>query len=331
MKLDKKSIKNFVYYQNSKKQLLTPGPASLLVENLIGIEPSFGRGDIAYEIVEKKVLDYLKKISGHKKIVRLQGSASLALEVMILNFLRGNIFVLKTGVYSDRLFEISKFAKAHFKNIKKIEYIDWKEIKNYKGKIDWILACYVETSVGLKLSIKDLKDFKRRMKSKLALDATASIGLEENHEIADVIGYSSCKGLFGLTGAGFIAYNNEPKNKVKSFNLNIENHINKKMTGPYHAICSLINVLKNHKKFKQSVIINKKKIMRKMIKNLVFKKKYQPLICTQLSKKILSRNKQTIFYKPRIDIKGSIVCHLGEVHLMNKAKGKIIDNLYLDE
>ena len=49
------------------------------------------------------------------------------------------------------------------------------------------------------------------------LDATASIGLETNHNYADVIGYSSCKGLFGLTGAAFIAYNEPPQNEINSF------------------------------------------------------------------------------------------------------------------
>ena len=33
------------------------------------------------------------------------------------------------------------------------------------------------------------------------LDATASIGLESGHEQAEILAYSSCKGLFGLTGA----------------------------------------------------------------------------------------------------------------------------------
>ena len=329
MKLDNKNINQFVKFQNSKKKLLTPGPGSLLVENLIGIEPSFGRGDFKYDKVETKVLNILKKISGHKKIIRLQGSASLALEVMILNFLKGNVLVVKTGVYSDRIYEMCIFAKKEFKNIKKIEYVDWKKIDSYKGKANWVLACYVETSLGLKLPIKKLYNLKKRLRSKLALDATASIGLEKNHNFADVIGYSSCKGLFGLTGAGFISFNHNPSNKIRSFNLDIRNHENKKMTGPYHAICSLVNVLQNHHKFKQSVIINKNKIMKNMSKNLVFKKKYQPLICTQLDKKILSRNKKTIFYKPRIDIKGSIVCHLGELHLKDKAKGAIIDDLFI--
>ena len=41
--------------------------------------------------------------------------------------------------------------------------------------------------------------------AQLMLDATASIGLGDNHELADVISFSSCKGLFGLTGGTFIA------------------------------------------------------------------------------------------------------------------------------
>ena len=61
------------------------------------------------------------------------------------------------------------------------------------------------------------------------LDATASIGLENDHQYADILSFSSCKGLFGFTGAGFVAYNNNIKiHKVASFNLNINNHIQRK-------------------------------------------------------------------------------------------------------
>ena len=81
------------------------------------------------------------------------------------------------------------------------------------------------------------------------LDATASIGLEPNHDLADVIGYSSCKGLFGLTGASFVSYKSKPKNKVKSFYMDINTHINKKITGPYLSIGSLYYVMKIYKIF----------------------------------------------------------------------------------
>ena len=81
--------------------------------------------------------------------------------------------------------------------------------------------------------------------------------MEKDHGFADVLGYSSCKGLFGLTGAAFVAFNSLPNNKINQFNLNIYNHL-EKMTGPYHAICSLNDVLKNYDDFKYAVTTNKK-------------------------------------------------------------------------
>ena len=150
--------------------------------------------------------------------------------------------------------------KSSLRKLKKLNILIGKKINNYKKKTDWVLACYVETSIGLRLQIEELYNLKKRLRSNLALDATASIGLEKNHSYADVIGYSSCKGLFGLTGASFVSYNIKPSNEIKSFNLNIKNHENKKMTGPYHTICSLLNVLKNHREFRKSVMINKKKL-----------------------------------------------------------------------
>ena len=86
-----KSINKFVLSQNKDKQLLTPGPASLASENLINLKPCFGRGDKEYKNIENKVLSMLKKISGHKHIARLQGSASLALEILVANFFSGKI------------------------------------------------------------------------------------------------------------------------------------------------------------------------------------------------------------------------------------------------
>ena len=61
--------------------------------------------------------------------------------------------------------------------------------------------------------------------------------------------FSSCKGLFGLTGAAFITFNKKSYNEIDEFNFNILNHIEKKMTGPYHAICSLDGILKDYKIF----------------------------------------------------------------------------------
>ena len=325
------TVKNFINKKNLKKKLFTPGPASLLYENIKSIEPCFGRGDYHYEKIEDSVLKRLKKLPSHKNIARMQGSASFALEVMINNFIYGKLLIIKTGIYSDRLLSMSVASKINFKNIKKIDYIDYQKIDEISRKYDWVMACPVETSIGLKIPISKLNILKKRCKAKLALDATASIGLEKDHYYADTLGYSSCKGLFGLTGGAFVAFNNYPNNKINQFNLNIFNHLEKKMTGPYHTICSLNDVLKNYNDFKYAVISNKKFFLKKMENYLTYKINEQPNLCTLIDKKIIKKDNKTILYQSRADITGSVICHLGEVHLKRKAKGNIINSIKVIE
>ncbi|MDP7197356.1 MAG: hypothetical protein QF864_14355, partial [SAR202 cluster bacterium] len=145
-----KSIKQFVKGRNKSKILFTAGPASLLAENIIGLRPCFGRNDKDYNQVENRVLKKLKQLSGHDQIVRMQGSASLALEIMSLNFLYGNILIISTGYYSDRILSLARSAKRTTGQIKKISVIDWKKINSISKNFDWVWACSTETSCGLK-------------------------------------------------------------------------------------------------------------------------------------------------------------------------------------
>ena len=322
-----KNINKFVQEKNEKKLMFTAGPASLLKENILSLNSCFGRGDNEYLVKEKFVLNKILKLSGQENIARMQGSGSLALEIMAVNFLYGKVLIVDTGYYSDRLFYLSSCAKKNFKNIKKINKIHWSQIDKFSEKYDWIFACSTETSCGLKIPIKNLYKLKRRCKARLMLDATASIGLEKNHELSDVLGFSSCKGLFGLTGACFVAFSTKPKNEINSFYMNIYSHLNKKMTGPYHIIYSLYDVLKNHNDFVESVKINKKMFLKKMSQFLSQPLNYQPNLCTHVNKDIKAKNNKVILYEPRNDIGGSVVCHIGEVHLGRKAKGKIIESL----
>ena len=319
------SVLNFVKKKNKSKILFTAGPASLLEENIIGLRPCFGRGDKDYAIIENYVLNKLKKMSGHKFIARMQGSGSLALEIVATNFLFGRVLIVDTGYYSDRLRLLAEDSLKNFKNIRKIDTVTWKKIAEVKKKYDWIWACPTETSIGLKLPIKDLENLAKKTNSNLALDATASFGLEKGHNKADVISYSSCKGLFGLTGASFVNFNKKPNSKIRSFYLNIFNHIDKKMTGPYHSICSLYEVLKIHNKILKSVKKNKLVFLKKMKKFLIYKNKNQPLLCTYVEKKIRPIKKNLILYTPRNKLSGSVICHIGEAHLKDKAKGEILN------
>jgi aspartate aminotransferase-like enzyme len=325
------SMADFVEGRNAGKLLFTAGPASLLTENLSGLRPCFGRGDSDYAAVEERVTESLRKMSGHANVVRMQGSASLALEVMALNFLYGRVLVVKSGFYSQRLLWLANSARRRLNHIREVCVAEWDQLQNVGGQFDWVFACYTETSCGLKLPIDTLRATSDRLSARLMLDATASIGLESRHEFGDAIAYSSCKGLFGLTGAAFIAYHEAPTVEVDSFYLSMESHIGKLMTGPYHAIASLDNVLADHDAFRESVAENKRIFVKRMERHLTRSREHQPLLCTHVRCKILTKDQRAILYAPRTDLGGSVVCHLGEAHLGRAARGKILSVLEIVE
>ena len=324
------SLNNFVNEENSKKPIFTPGPSSLLVDNILGLKPCFGRGDIDYKKTENYVLNSIKSLAGQQNIVRMQGSASLAIELSIKNFITGKVLLVDSGYYSDRL----KFILNNEKEIDKdleIEFVNYADLKNLEGNsYDWVVGCYVETSTGFKHSISEIKKFVDAVGAKLFLDATASIGLEENHNYADLLAFSSCKGLFGLTGASFITFNDLKIKPINSFYLDIRNHLEKKMTGPYHQICSLELVLKNYSFYKQAVLNTKNDFMKRFLDFIIYPQENQPYLCTFVNKKIKANNENVILYSSRGKNLGSIACHLGEVHLGNKANGRINNLIEID-
>ena len=83
--------------KNKKKIIFTAGPASLLKENLTQLNPCFGRGDNEYLKKEEFVLKKILKLSGQSHIARMQGSASLALEIMASNFLYGKVLIIENS------------------------------------------------------------------------------------------------------------------------------------------------------------------------------------------------------------------------------------------
>lgn len=323
----KKTIDAFVAGRNEAKLLFTPGPASLLAENISGLRPCFGRGDADYAAVEEKVLLALRSMSGHRHIARMQGSASLALEIASLNFLYGRVLVVSTGYYSDRLQWLAESASRRTGAVKEVKAVAWNELQSVSGTFDWLVACYTETSRGLRLPMREFLDVSTRTGAKLILDATASFGLEADHDRAAVVVYSSCKGLFGLTGASFISFNEMPSIEVDSFYLRLDNHLEKRMTGPYHAIASLLEVLPRHDEFRRAVIENKNAFMRKMGPHLTLDPAHQPLLCTHVDVELTAIDERAVLYQPRGSFGGSVVCHLGEVHLGLEARGEILNAL----
>jgi aspartate aminotransferase-like enzyme len=302
--------------------VFTPGPASLCSGNLEALGPAFGRGDAAYEEVERGVLDALLRMTGHQTIVRMQGSATLALEIAVRNFSFGRVLVVSSGYYAARL---GAFARSS-KEVCHVDEVEFERIQDISGQYDWVMACHVETSRAIKLSMPALRALADRTGARLLVDATASIGLEDGHELADLLAYSSCKGLCGLTGAAFVAFNGSPSNEVDSFYLDLRTHLEKRVTGPYHVIQSLAPILKDHDSIRLAVSANKAAFMRCFGDYAALPAELQPQLCTHVLKRLVSA-RPALMYEPRAAISGSIVCHLGEAHLGRLAKGQLVEIL----
>jgi len=292
--------------KNNRKLMLTPGPAVVLYENLQYLKPLFGRGDDEYTSMSESVTNWIKRLSGQDEVVSMQGSATLALELAAHSFVSGKILLVSTGYYSDRLEKL-------LPNGCELTICKYEELDSIKGNFDWVLCAYTETSVAFKVDLESVKNKANECKAKLYVDATGSIGLEDNHQLADVMAFSSCKGLFGLTGASFVAFKSDlnPKD-LDTFYFNLNTQKNKMTTGPYHAIASLYGVIKKHNIFKQRVVNSKNTILEKY-KDIV-RESNQPLLCTYLEGEVVPNDDSIVLYSPRSELSGSVICHFGEIH-----------------
>ena len=323
------------------KIMLTPGPGALALENFLIAHPLFGRGDDEFTAIDERVTEGLKAMSGHDELVRLQGSASLALEIATRNFIYGKVLVVNTGFYCQRLIDYLNTIKETSDKINEIVVISVedfisKSLDELLGEIikepetfDWLVSVYSETSNAFKNDIDKLAELKKIMGAYLFLDTTASIGLEDKHDRADLIAYSSCKGLFGITGACFVAYNRYLSlQKENSFYLNLETHKEKKMTGPYHPLNALDRILPVHHIIRERVVQSKKAFIERFSDKVLVEDKYQPLIATRVKGKLAYSQEHdgrpTVFYTPRVLTEGeSVICHFGELHTSIENIGEI--------
>jgi len=291
---------------HNQKLMLTPGPAVVLHENLKYLKPIFGRGDDEYLVMANSVIDWIKNLSGQDEVVMSQGSATFSLELAAHSFVSGKILLISTGYYSDRL---EKLLPSNCN----VSICKYENLSDINEKYDWVLCAYTETSIAFKVDLSMVKERADEFGAKLYVDATGSIGLEDNHHLADVMAFSSCKGLFGLTGGSFVAYKKNLNYKsTDNFYFNLETQINKMTTGPYHAIASLYGVMKNHDQIKKRVINSKNVVLKKWSK--LVRKDNQPLLCTYIEGKVVPNDDNIVLYSPRSELNGSVICHFGEMH-----------------
>jgi len=292
---------------NNQKLMLTPGPAVVLHENLQHIKPLFGRGDGEYQEIARDVLGWIKGLAGQDEVVALQGSATLALELAAHSFVSGDVLLVTTGYYSARLETLLPPGC-------RVTKTSYDELDEVTGSYDWLLCAYTETSHAFKSDLRRVREKADVLGALLYADATGSIGLEEGHELCDLIAFSSCKGLFGLTGAGFIAYKKNLQYKASNqFYFNLQTHRDKLVTGPYHAVASLYGLMENHGLFRERVRKSKAYVL-DTFPDLVNGQDNQPLLCTYVEGRIIPGDDRVVPYSPRSDLPGSVICHFGEIH-----------------
>ncbi len=318
---------------NTKKNRITfcPGPGAYLNEWFTYQSEFFGRGDNYYQKIKKQTLSWIKKKSGQDKIIPIAGSGTTAAVVSINSFLTKNVLVINTGYYSKRWINYIKNSNLKIK-LDVIKYDDFITTK-IKKKYNWILFVYVETANCTKYDIVKVNNVSRSINCKLMVDATASIGLENNHSLADVIFFSSCKGLLGPTGLGFIGYKNKIKyTKSNDFWFDLDTHSDSKYTLGYNCIASLYGVSKKHNIFKKKILY-----AHKILKNVIKTNLVKPIIGTPLKFKLnnkIKKNNNLIFYEPRENPGYDVIFFLGLVKLSKKKinnflKAKIIKNLII--
>lgn len=76
---------------------------------------------------------------------------------------------------------------------------------------------------------------------------------------------------------------------------------------------------------------NKNAFLKKMSAHLTVPKEKQPLLCTHVRCPVTSKDSRAVLYTPRNDLGGSVVCHLGEVHLHQQARGELLDALEIED
>ncbi len=288
------------------KVTFCPGPGAVLPEWFTHQKEYFGRGDADYLKIKKDTISWLKKISGQDEIIPVSGAATTAAIVAFNTFLYKKILIINTGYYSDRWFNYLKKSNL----IQSITYISYKEFLKKKKlrKYNWVIFVYVETASCTKFDVGKVKEVCKKNKIKLMMDSTASIGLENGHKLADVIFFSSCKGLFGPTGLGFIGYKkNLHIKQSKDFLLNYKTHKDGMYTLGYNCMASLYTISKKHKFFKNKVFF-----ANKYLSKFKYNKENNPKIGLGLKYKIKNKKqKNSIFYIPRRSPGYDVVFFLG--------------------
>ena len=105
--------------------------------------------------------------------------------------------------------------------------------------------------------------------------------------------------------------------------MDIETHINRKVTAPYHSISSLYEIMKIHHIYHERIEKSKRSVLYadQSLESIPIN---EPLLCTKL-KQNFKFPTGSVAYHPRVKSDNTIICHLGELDISDPT---IHNNIY---
>lgn len=169
-----------------------------------------------FQQLHRDVINFMSKQLNTKEIFVLQGSGTLANEVMLwqIKIHGGRGIVFSNGEFGNRLIELSERVGLNFIPFTILwgEEFKLREIENLidSYNVDWILFTHCETSTGVVNNLNAISEISSNKKCKLFVDCMSTIGTApiDLSKISMATG-SSGKGLCSLSGIALVFSNIE--------------------------------------------------------------------------------------------------------------------------
>ncbi|MBD1397898.1 alanine--glyoxylate aminotransferase family protein [Pontibacter sp. JH31] len=197
---------------------LTTGPIALHQEVTEALSaPSISHRSPEFKQLHQEIVDTMCQHLNTKETFVLQGSGTLANEVMIwqIKLLGGQGIIMSNGEFGLRLTEQSERAKLNFV----AHAIPWGEeylLRDIELLLDstnpdWILFTHCETSTGIENNLEAIAKIAHKRNCKVFVDCISSIGTKpiDLSHVAMATG-SSGKGLCSLSGIALVFSNIKP-------------------------------------------------------------------------------------------------------------------------
>ena len=278
---------------------VAPGPAGLCEQSLAGIKPGYYEQNPDFSQTSDTVLQWLRQMSGLADIEVFASTVASIRKVAMDRYVSGRVLVIDSGSVSHQLVDLAQGRTN-------VSLVSEAELATTHESADWLIASYVDEEKADKQNVKLLRAQADRLGARLYLDATFSMGLEDHHQLADLLTFDSCHGLFGLMGAAFISGNRLPA---------VNSNISVDETPPVHALQSLHGLIPHHAQIVERVRQSKAGCMNLWAQYLPAKpQNRQPLLCTYFEGKVTALDDSVTLYQPGNQLAGSVIYHLGEIH-----------------